>query len=479
MLFNTWPYLFFLPLAVLGFYATPGRLRWIWLVVASSVFLLLGQASFWMVAAAITLITWTAGRLGWRNPTWIWVGLAANLAVLVFFKYHHLLPRADASLGGFLGIADLLPDSAYLLPLGISYYVFQAIGYLLEIKRKSHLPEPHFGRFAAYLLFFPKLLAGPIERAHEFLPQLNKRKLGGVPEYENLSVGFRLILWGLFKKMCVADRLDPITEQVFYFAGDFHGMGVLLGVLLYPIQLYADFSAYTDIAIGSARLFGLRLSPNFDRPFEARNIAGFWRRWHMSLSSWVNEYIYTPLSLRLTMQYRLGRAGVWIALVVSFLILGVWHGANYTFLIFGALQGVALALEAALQPVRTRVLHAAGQSLGRLLGMVLTFSFFAFSCIFFRAGSMDQAMTLIGNIPLATAVHPAFFEQHFFFGQLGITTIFVVLFLWADHLVFRQGFERWAGAQSVITRWLVYAFMLFCVFCMSGLEPGAFVYNQF
>ena len=477
MLFNTWQYFFFLPAAVLGFYLTPARWRWLWLVLVSSFFLAFAHLGFWMVAAGITGVTWFTGRFMHRARWLVWAGISFNVSTLVFFKYHYLLPRLGISLGEVLGVASPLGGLDYLLPLGISYYVFQAVGYLLELKRGSYGPERHPGRFAAYLLFFPKLLAGPIERAHNFLPQL--RKPPAELEYGNLRMGFRLVLWGLFKKLCVADRLDPVTEQIFYFTGDFHGFGVLLGIILYPIQLYADFSAYTDIAIGSARLMGLRLSPNFDRPFEARNVTGFWRRWHISLSSWVNDYLYTPLSLRFTMEWRLGRAGVWLALIISFVILGMWHGANYTFLVFGALQGVALAIETMLTSTRARYRSAVGASLARLTGMVLTFAFFAFSCVFFRAGSLENAFAMLGNIPRTTAFHSAFFQQHYHFDQFGVTSIFVVLFLWADHLVFRQGFDKWAGTQGLITRWIVYAVLLFCIFCLSGVEPGAFVYNQF
>jgi D-alanyl-lipoteichoic acid acyltransferase DltB (MBOAT superfamily) len=248
-----------------------------------------------------------------------------------------------------LNLETELSPLSILLPLGISFYVFQVIGYNLEIYWENAKPEQHLGHFAAYVMFFPKLISGPIERAHLFLPQIKSEKRFN---YDYIKSGLQLILWGLFKKLVIADRIDPVTNLIFNNVDDYHGLSLIIGIGLYIVQLYADFSGYTDIALGLARTLGYKLTDNFNRPFQATSISDFWRRWHITLSSWVLDYIYTPVAAS---KRGWGKYGTIYALIITFTILGFWHGASWNFVIYGFLHALAVSYEFLTKKIRVKL----------------------------------------------------------------------------------------------------------------------------
>jgi alginate O-acetyltransferase complex protein AlgI len=406
MVFNSASYFLFLPVLYLLFLAVPQRLRWMLLLGASLVFY-----GYWLrplllaALAAVILATYLIGgclsqaELPAQRRRLLWTGVWANLSILVALKY---LPFIAENLNGLLGLAAsglALPVPPILVSIGVSFYSFQAISYLADIYFRMARPEPHLGYLALYLCFFPKLLLGPIERAADLLPQL-KRDFRFDPDA--LRSGLLLFAWGLFKKVAVADRMAQFVDPVYGQVHSFGGLSLLVAAYAYAIQLYCDFSGYTDMALGSARLFGIELTQNFNAPFLARSVVDFWRRWHISLSRWILDYIFEPLQMRFRDWDRRGTAA---ALLVTFVLAGAWHGASWTYVVFGAIHGVYLAAAALYKPYRKRVhrllnlgdtpLLAAGQILA-------TFHLVCIPWVFFRAASLADAWYVLGHLFSAT-----------------------------------------------------------------------------
>ncbi|MEO6136077.1 MAG: MBOAT family O-acyltransferase [Ginsengibacter sp.] len=278
------------------------------------------------------------------------------------------------------------------LPIGLSYYIFQTIGYITDIYRGSIKAENNFFHFTLFTLFFPKLLVGPIERANRFLPQLSKPKYF---DTENFIEGSKRIVWGLFKKLVVADRIAIYQNAVMASTNEQSGSTLVFASILYTFQVYADFSGYTDIALGTARLFGFDLMENFKQPLLAKNVSDFWRRWHISLSSWVNDYVFNPIALK----YR--NWGIWsvfYALLISFVIIGVWHGASWNYVAFGLLQAIALIYETITKKQRKKLAKKIPVFLYNSISIILTFSFICFSLIIFRSEKFSDAENIIKGI---------------------------------------------------------------------------------
>ncbi|MEZ5197507.1 MAG: MBOAT family O-acyltransferase, partial [Bacteroidales bacterium] len=320
------------------------------------------------------------------------LGIILNVGNLVFFKYYNFLNENIGVLFNVFNLENPIPYVNIILPLGISFYTFSVLGYLIDIRLGNIKPEKKFLSFLNYVFFFSKLLAGPIERAQHFLGQTHEKiKLSWV----NFSIGGKLIIWGFFQKLVIADRISIYVDTIYGNAEVHSGITITVCLVLYTFQIYADFSGYTDIARGIARMLGYDLMENFRRPLLAHSIAEFWRRWHISLSSWVNDYIYTPLSLNLR---GYGITGTIIALFISFFIVGIWHGALWAFVIFGLLQGIILTIEVLTQKKRKLFFSRLPKKLIFTLGVVVTFSIMSISLILFRAPTMESALTIFERI---------------------------------------------------------------------------------
>jgi alginate O-acetyltransferase complex protein AlgI len=406
MLFNTISYFIFLSALFLLYYVLPGRFRPWLILLASFIFYLFSGTATVTVPVVIVLCTWFCGKMlaretvPGRKKLYFYSGLFVNLGLLFFFKYINFV--IATAFDGYDLIAGLMqpghtvsaPSSltCIIVPLGISYVTFQAIGYLIEINRGNQPAENNLGLFAAYLMFFPKLLSGPIERAHNFLPQLQREHEFN---YEEVVSGLKRILWGLFLKLVVANRLALYTDVVLNNAGDYSGATLFTASVFFTIQLFADFAGYTAMAIGSAQILGYTLMENFNSPFIARSVTEFWRRWHISLTTWVTDYIYNPMVIK----YRDWNTwAVVFASMVTFLILGFWHGASWNFLIFGFLQGLALSLEFLSRKSRKKIRNKIPGWLNTVSGIAYTFLFFCFSTIFFKANTATDALLVVKRI---------------------------------------------------------------------------------
>lgn len=456
----------------------PDRLRWAWLLAASYAFYALLWAPYLLVVLlAVTACAYGAalalGRAAAERTrsAIFWSGVCVELALLASVKYLPALAHA-------LGVRGV-PLS--LVSLGASYYVFQAIAYLADVHLGTVPPERHLGRFALFLAFFPRLLQGPIERADDLVPQLRRP---WAFDYEGARAGLLLVAWGAFKKVVVAERLAIIADGVY---GDVRGhapLTLLVATYAYAFQLYCDFSGYTDIARGAARLFGIRLSQNFDRPYAATSIAEFWRRWHMTLSRWLLDYVFRPLQL----QWRAWRTNATaLALLVTFLVSGVWHGARWTFVAWGLLHGVYLAASTYYRPVQDRLRRRLGKRAWNALTpwrSVVVFHLVCLAWVFFRAESIRDALHVIvevaGSAPgdLAAAVAARSLPRWPFPGLdimgLAFTLLALGVVLLERHWVALRVLER-----PFYIRWAAYGALTLTLVWSARPGGNAFIYFAF
>lgn len=332
MLFNSFAFLFFFPIVTITYFLLPYRFRVPFLLLASCIFYAAFIPAYLLILFFLISVDFWAGKKieaeeGERRWRFLLLSIFANGGVLFFFKYFNFFNDNLNALFHAVGTGFQVPYLNILLPLGLSFHVFQSMSYTIEVYRKRVPAEKNFFIFALYVMFYPQLTAGPIERPYRLLPQLHKNY-----DFSAVRVasGLRLMLWGFFKKVVIADQIAGIVDIVYKSPAEFSGPMLIAAMALFTYQFYCDFSGYTDIARGAARVMGYELTINFDIPFSATSVADFWRKWHISLSSWIRDYIFTPLSVRWR---HLGKMGVALALLVSFLFSGLWHGAGWKFAI--------------------------------------------------------------------------------------------------------------------------------------------------
>lgn len=351
MLFNSLEFLLFFPVVVALYFATPARYRWILLLAASYYFYAAWKAEYLVLIIGSTVVDYWAGLRMGRHETrtgrrpFLIASVVTNLGVLFTFKYFNFFNDSVRAVLDRANIFYDVPAFELLLPVGISFYTFQSLSYSIDVYRGQKTPERHLGIFALYVAFFPQLVAGPIERSTHLLPQFFEQHRF---EYDRAVDGLRLILWGFFKKLVIADRLAIYVNEVYGNPGAHSGGAIALATYFFAFQIYCDFSGYSDIAIGSARVMGYDLMDNFRRPYFAKSIREFWSRWHISLSTWFRDYVYVPLGG--------SRVATWVwysNLMIVFLVSGLWHGANWTFVVWGGLHGTYMVVGLATQRLRS------------------------------------------------------------------------------------------------------------------------------
>jgi D-alanyl-lipoteichoic acid acyltransferase DltB (MBOAT superfamily) len=398
MPFNSYQFLLFLPLVLFAYYALPHRYRWALLLVASYRFYAGWSPVFLIWIAISTLTGYALARLIGRTSRQRWrAGLLAlavvtNLGMLLALKYVDFFGNTWRALSGQTTATGPLLASI-VLPVGVSFYTLQVIGYTIDVYRGRIASEKHLGMFALYVSFFPKLVAGPLERADHLLPQLRRENTF---EVARVVSGLRRVLWGLFKKVVVADRLAVYVNAVYAQPLDHAGWTIVTATLFCGVQIYADFSGYSDIAIGTAQMFGLELIENFRQPYCAPSVSEFWRRWHISLSTWFRDYLYIPLGGN-----RVPRWRWYLNLFVVFLVSGLWHGANWTFVVWGSLHGAYVVAEVWSRKARdwiARAVHVESQGVRTVLGTATTFILVSFAWIFFQSPSVSHALVLVRNM---------------------------------------------------------------------------------
>ena len=478
MLFNSFEFLVFFSILVVLYFSIAQRFRWMLLLGASYYFYMSWKPEYVLLILFTSLVSYYCGiwmhnaKTLKRRKHFLWLSLAINLGVLFFFKYFNFVNDGVREVLQSFSLHYSFEGLDILLPIGISFYIFQTVGYNLDVFYQVRKPEKHFGIFALFVSFFPQLIAGPIERSTVLLPQFKKEHHFNL---ERIQHGLKYIIWGLFKKLVIADRLVPIIGEAYGNVGDYSGSTLWFATFLYAIQLYADFSAYSEIAKGLAKILGYDLMENFDHPFKSKNITEFWRRWHISLSFWLRDYLYNPI---LFAKKKWGRPAVIYSLFITFILCGVWHGAKFTYLIFGLLQAFVLTFEILSKKWRKNLQSSAPKFLYNNLSMLLTFGFTLFSFSFFRAASFSDSMVL----------SKAFFSTPFdllnlknFILTLGyerllFTLILVLLFIASDQWIFKKVKTEKSSLSSFL---ILFPFLVACTFIFGYFGEVEFIYFQF
>ena len=498
MLFNSGKYIVFLPIVVLLYFLLPVKAKKYWLLAASYYFYMCWNVKYVLLILASTLITYLSGlglarvtagdgdpaRREKRKKLIVALSFVSNLDILFFFKYFNFALDLLQSILARLHIVLSVPTLDILLPVGISFYTFQALSYTMDVYRGKIDAERDFFTYALFVSFFPQLVAGPIERSGNLLGQL---KVAHRFSFDNMREGLLLILWGFFLKLVIADRLALYIDAVYGARYLYPGCYLALASILFPIQVYCDFYGYSTIAMGSAQLLGIKLMENFRSPFLSASIADFWRNWHVSLTSWFKDYLYIPLGG--------SRKGPWrkqFNRMVVFLVSGLWHGANLTYVVWGGLNGVYQVVGELLMPLRlklSRLLHIDRESLGvKLVQIPVTFLLFAFSMIFFRSRTVSEALAVIGSIIHVRnpwiLLDGSLFLHEYDSAMVLPMTLFLGALLFSD-LCKQRGIavRKVILRQDAWFRWLVFAASTAIVLTFGVWGPGFseanFIYFQF
>lgn len=471
MLFNSLTFWVFFPLFFSLYFSTKGTLR-LWVCLGAS-YLFYGWWD-WRFLGLIALLTglnyWCGLKIaeseagsGWRKH-YVTFSVICSLVILGFFKYFNFFIGSFEAVATGLGVGFSYGTMSIILPVGISFYTFQTMSYTIDLYRREVDVERSLLKFAVFVSFFPQLVAGPIVRARDFLPQLQSDRR---VEFKDLRGGINLVLWGLILKVVMADNLAVTVDRAFLEPSAMSGLYLSFGVLFYAFQIYGDFAGYSLIAIGLARVMGFHFHQNFDRPYFASSFSDFWKRWHISLSSWLRDYLYIPLGGN-----RGGARRTQINLMLTMLLGGLWHGAAWTFVVWGGLHGLYLVLQRVVAGPAGRVLP---DMLGRFLAWLIVFCAVLFAWVFFRAQSFEDAFVVIRKIVTLDGMSPGTIVKKFYFAK-GLLLIACVFFL--EWLSFRIDFKR-IEERSIF---LNYAYVVTCLLVIAFVgmfNGGAFIYFQF
>lgn len=475
MNFNSLQFFCFYPIVAVLNFVVPHKYRWIPLLISSYYFYLTWNAKLFFLILFTTAVSYTSGILIEKKAKykrlWMIISIVASLSILFFFKYYNFMV---GTIGNFFG-KDLTLN--LILPVGISFYTFQTLSYSIDVYRGNIKVEHNFFYYALYVSFFPQLVAGPIERPDNLLPQLHAKHKFNT---DDLYIGAKRMLAGFFKKIVVADTVAAYVNTVYNNPDNAKGLAIIIATILFAVQIYCDFSGYTDIAIGCARIMGYRLIQNFDRPYSAESIRDFWARWHISLSSWFKDYLYIPLGGN-----RKGYARQLVNLFIVFLVSGLWHGAEWTFVLWGLLHGIYRVVGDLTYKKRNKLYANMGIDVKsrpvKIFRTVITFIFVCFAWIFFRANNTSELLLLLKKLFTT-------FGASTFINELGITlngAIIVILAIATmvilDHKLTLAKYNSPGGAKLLggTAVYLLWAIMFAWLILIADNGSSAFIYFQF
>jgi alginate O-acetyltransferase complex protein AlgI len=476
MLFNSFPFVIFFIVVTTLYFAIPFNRRWLLLLISSCYFYMAFVPIYILILGFTIATDYFAGIYiekaeGHRRKMFLICSLVANIGILAVFKYYNFINHNVSFLFHGFGLVNPAPYLTILLPIGLSFHTFQAMSYTIEVYRGNQKTERHFGIYSLYVMFYPQLVAGPIERPQNLLPQFREKHNF---EYERVVEGLKLMLWGFVKKIVIADRLAIYVNGVYNNPERHTGMTFLLATLFFAIQIYCDFSGYSDIAIGIAKVMGFKLMTNFNRTYFARNISEFWKRWHISLSTWFRDYLYFPLGGN-----RVPAVRRIFNIMLIFLLSGLWHGANWTYIIWGAINGFYLVFASISRKFRNKITRLSGMeklpALNHFLQVITTFILVCFAWIFFRANNITDACMIISKILACKG--PVFIENPstIIYPVLGII---LLLFAEAKREYYKGNFS-FIHNKSWIVRNLSYAFLIVLILLFGVFDGGQFIYFQF
>lgn len=490
MLFNSFEFLFFFPIVLLVYYIIPKKIKYLWLLAASYYFYMCWNARYALLILASTIVTYISGVLiekahsSIRLKKWIVAGsFLINLGILFYYKYFNFILDSVSRLAGKFHVQLNMPVIDVLLPVGISFYTFQALSYTVDIYRGEIKAEKNFFRYALFVSFFPQLVAGPIERSKNLLTQIQNIPVNCKFNWERVSHGLTVMLWGLFTKMVIADRIAIFVDSVFNNYTQYGTVELSLAAMGFAVQIYCDFSGYSSIAIGSASILGFDLMENFEAPYFSASIKEFWRRWHISLSTWFRDYIYIPLGGN-----RKGKIRKWINLLVTMGVSGLWHGANWSYVAWGLLHGVYQIGEDILKKPMQKINQKLGTRTDvfsyKLLQRIVTFFFVTIAWVFFRSNGVKDSIYYL-KLMFTKGNTWVLFDQSLY--NLGLDRIEVQILMLAllvlavvDYLQYRykMRIDMALAGQNVWFRYLI-LFALFTAIWVFGMYGPTFDSQQF
>ena len=486
MLFNSFSFFLFFPAVTVLYFLTPQAYRWILLLAASCIFYMAFIPIYILVLALTIGIDYAAALLierseGKTRKTCLIVSVVSTCTVLFIFKYFNFFNSNLAAVAHFFDWNYSLRGLSLILPIGLSFHTFQSLSYVIEVYRRNYKAEHHFGIYALYVMFYPQLVAGPIERPGNLIHQFYEEH-----SFDGARVmdGLKLMVWGFFKKVVIADKLAILVSQVFQSPTQYTGLPLLAAAISFSIQVYCDFSGYSDIAIGSAQVMGFRLMDNFNRPLFSASVAEFWRRWHISLMTWFRDYVYIPLGGN-----RVCRARWYFNIFFTFTLSGLWHGANWGMVLWGSINGIYIILSDAAGSLRTWVADKTALShvpnIRRGIGIAFTFFLFWFTLIIFRAKNLSDACYVMTHLLTGLGSHAGYLaslEQLYavipkyeLLAVLIATGWMILIEILEKQPEMRRPFSK----RPVWARWTVYYVLILLLIFFGEYNDQAFIYFQF
>lgn len=478
MIFTSIEYLVFFTVVAILYFVIPQKFRWL-LLLAASCFFYMSLVPYYIIFVLVIVINdYSAaiciGKYRSRKRLFLYQSILVNLGMLFVFKYFNFFGGIAASLSALAGLGFSVPVLKILLPVGLSFYTFKSLGYVIDVYREEQIPEKHIGHYALYVLLFLEILSGPIDRGKTLLPQFNEEHKF---DYSRISSGLKLAAWGVFKKVVIADKIALIINQVYGDVNHYSGTPLIITALLYSFQIYFDFSGYTDIALGCGKILGLNLPENFDLPLISRSITEFWRRWHISLSNWLKDYLYNPIAIS-TRSW--GKTSVVFSLFVTFLLAGIWHGAGWTFVIFGALHGGALVYEFLTRNIRKKLFRKIPAFIYDGICNIIAFSYLSFAFIFFRSADLAQAGYFITHLFVNVNLKLGGYTMGLGKFETITMLVLIVFAMFAEIYTSRkEGLVKFISAKPVIVRWGFYYAIVLLVLCFGEFGVSTFLYFKF
>lgn len=479
MLFNSFDFILFFIVVVFLHYTLPHKCRWIMLLIASCIFYMGWRAELIVLILFSTLINWGISLLidKYRNRAkgLLVLSIIINFGLLFIFKYMMFINHTFMALYKHMCWNYPINDFNIILPMGISFYTFQAASYTIDIYRNSYKPEKNYFKFTLFVTFFPQLVAGPIERADRLLNQLFTKKNFNV---NNFSDGIKLMIMGYFKKIVIADRSAVLVNSVFNNCTEYMGLSYIIAVLFFTFQIYGDFSGYSDIARGCGKILGIELMYNFDRPYFSKSIKEFWRRWHISLSSWLRDYVYIPLG-----GSRCSVTRKYFNIMVTFLASGLWHGANWTYVLWGALHG----LYQVIGDIKDRLIPKRDNLIINSFRMIITFILVVFAWIFFRANTISDCFYIISNLFNDVTRITDIQYVYEIINNMGLQMFEILLVTGAISILFlseiiscKMDIHKLIDKAPFVFRFAYYYILVIIIFGMGVFSGGGqFIYFQF
>ena len=487
MLFNSFQFVLFFPTVTMLYFLLPQKYRWAMLLAASCVFYMAFIPAYILILLITILIDYFAGiwietAVGKKKVVFLIISIISTCLVLFVFKYFNFYSRTAASVAALLHLNYHARIVHIILPIGLSFHTFQSLSYVIEVYRGHQKAEKHFGIYALYVMFYPQLVAGPIERPQNLLHQLREPH---VFEYQRVTDGLKLMTWGMFKKVVIADRLSVVVAQIYSNPTGYEGLSLIIATVFFAYQIYCDFSGYSDIAIGAAQVMGIRLMDNFNRPYFSKSISEFWKRWHISLSTWFRDYLYISLGGNKAVKWR------WqFNLFFTFLISGLWHGASWTYVIWGAINGFYLLFAIWTKGIREKIVNVTRLSkfpgVLKYVQVISTFFLVCFAWIFFRARSTREAAYIATH--LFTGFGKTWSIKYIAdtISGLGLNhsefviAVLSILFLEFIHLIQRHNrIRQMLSERPLWFRWSLYYAIILGIIVFGEFGDKSFIYFQF